>query len=327
MKFSQKLTLVVMYAILSSAATIAQSPKIPETRNAALRYWIAFADLQDLPADAPTQDLLEKTAAGETPWDETKLGPIVEKNEDAILGMQRATALPDCDWGIEYSRGPRASVAHMMNARVLARLNTLYGFCQAANGDSQAAMSTWVAGVKFSQDLAKGGTLIFALAARSALLSNLNAIRITAGSPLSPYARSLATFTLQQLPQTAFDWSDSWELETYAIELGWDSILKSRDPRRAYQGVTGEELKGKFRPPSSDDFTLFRKFMDEVARALKFPPDEASKKLAALRDGEKSLNPLLQNSIPNFEKVNANRAEVQYARDAALRALTAHPQK
>src|SRR5262245_49901992 len=103
MKLSRKLMLAVVSMLLFNAAAFAQSAKIPETRNGGLGYWIAFADMQDLPADKETQSLLEKTAAGEIPWDEAKLGPIVEKNEDAILEMQRATTLPECDWGLEYS--------------------------------------------------------------------------------------------------------------------------------------------------------------------------------------------------------------------------------
>src|SRR5215470_13326189 len=104
---------------LMTDTAFAQTNRIPETRNAALRYWIAFADLQDSPADKETQTLLEKTASGEVPWDEAKLGPIVEKNEDAILGMQRATKLPECEWGLEYSRGPRASIAPVVKARII----------------------------------------------------------------------------------------------------------------------------------------------------------------------------------------------------------------
>ena len=52
----------------------------PETRNAALRYWMAFAEMQDPPANKATQDLLEKTAAGEAAWDERQLGPILDAN-------------------------------------------------------------------------------------------------------------------------------------------------------------------------------------------------------------------------------------------------------
>src|SRR2546427_12612501 len=77
----------------------AQSGAPPETRNAALRYWLAFADLQDPPTDKATAELLEKTAAGEAARDEKKDGPIFDKNEPALWRWERATELPDSDSG------------------------------------------------------------------------------------------------------------------------------------------------------------------------------------------------------------------------------------
>src|SRR5215831_12897885 len=133
---------------------------------------MAFADMEDSPADKATQELLEKTATGEAPWDEAKLGPILDSNEEAIQRMQRATKLPECDWGLEYNLGPRASVSYVSRARVLGRLNTLSGMRLVAKRDPLHAIDTWLAGIKFSQHLAQGGTLLSTLVAKSVLVSN-----------------------------------------------------------------------------------------------------------------------------------------------------------
>ena len=110
--FAQRKKFAAVIALLFAAVMAhAQSNISTETRNAALRYWLAFADIQDPPTDKATADLLEKAAAGEAAWDEPKLGPILDKNETAIWKMQRATKLPECDWGLEYDLGPRASIA------------------------------------------------------------------------------------------------------------------------------------------------------------------------------------------------------------------------
>src|SRR5215471_2252604 len=169
-------TFLLAVACLLLTATANTQTKTSETRNAALRYWMAFADMEDSFADKATQELLEKTAAGEAPWDEAKLGPILDKNEEAIRRMQRATKLPECDWGLEYSLGPRASVAYVSRARVLGRLNTLSGIRLVAKGDSLHAVEAWLAGIRFSQHLAQGGTLLSTLVAKSVLISNMNAI-------------------------------------------------------------------------------------------------------------------------------------------------------
>jgi len=135
MVLTKRLTVAAVFVLISAVAGWGQTKLPPETKNAALRYWLAFADLQDLPTDKATGELLEKTAAGEALWDEAKLGPILDKNESAIWRMQRATKLPECDWGLEYDLGPRASIAYVPKARVLARLNTLDGMRPAAKGD------------------------------------------------------------------------------------------------------------------------------------------------------------------------------------------------
>src|SRR5208283_420502 len=149
--------LSILLTLLASACPAAVPGKLPpETRNAALRYWMAFAEMQDPPADNDVSQLLEKTAAGESTWDEVKLGPILDRNDDAIRIMQRATKLSGCDWGLEYGLGPNASIAYAPRARVLARLNTLYGMRLASKGDSQQALDAWLDGLQFSQHMAKG---------------------------------------------------------------------------------------------------------------------------------------------------------------------------
>src|SRR3989442_2997146 len=91
----------------------AQSGAPPETKNAALRYWLAFADLQDPPTDKATAELLEKTAAGETAWGQTKDGPVLEQNEPAHLRVRAPPQILEGHWGVGYDLGPAASSAYV----------------------------------------------------------------------------------------------------------------------------------------------------------------------------------------------------------------------
>src|SRR5262245_28094916 len=211
MKNMIRIFAVLIGGCLLIAGTSAQTKVLPETRNAALRYWMAFADMQDTSADKATQDLLEKTAAGDVSWDEAKLGPILDKNDEAIQRMQRATKLPECDWGLEYGLGPRASVSYVSRARVLGRLNTLSGMRLVAKRDSLHAMDAWLAGIKFSQHLAQGGTLLSTLVAKSVLVSNMNAIaQASRQGVLSPSEKAAALKTIQALPEWGLNWSSAW---------------------------------------------------------------------------------------------------------------------
>src|SRR5262245_8416134 len=121
-----------------------------ETRNAALRYWMAFAEMHDPPADRSTQELLEKVSIGQASWDEAKLGSIEAAKTETIEAEQLTTTLPGGDLGINYSRGPRATVAYLARARVMARLATLQAMREMAAGDSNRAIEHWLCGIRFS---------------------------------------------------------------------------------------------------------------------------------------------------------------------------------
>ena len=291
----------------------------PETRNAALRYWLAFAEMQDPPADKETSDLLEKTAAGEASWDEAKLGPILDKNEVAIQIMQRATKLPDCDWGVEYSRGAAASIAYVPRARVLARLNTLYGLRLAAKGDVHGAVDTWLDGVRFSQDLAKGGTLIFALVAKTALLSNLNALTQAAEKGTLPAAdKAKVSAAVGALPETVFDWSQALFLEQYGIEIAIEEIKESANPSDHYQQLMGRPAPVSPATLSAPDAAAFTKVMSAAEQAMWLPPDKTDARLKTLQPALDALNPIYRQMIPSFTKVNDTRKRVVAAREKLL---------
>lgn len=305
------------------AATVNAQSKVPtETRNAALRYWMAFADIQDPPADKTTTELLEKTAAGGAAWDEAKLGPILDKNETAIWRMQRATKLPDCDWGLEYDLGPRASIAYVPRARVLVRLNTLYGMRVAAKGETQKAVDTWLAGIRFSQHLSKGGSLIFALVGKMGMISSFRALTETAQTGgLNNAQKKQIESAVRALPETGFDWSEAFWYEQDSLDVAVKQLADSKNPAEYYQEVTGKEPPDKFRVPNGANVAAFHKLTSSVEAALRLKPDAASERLKTLQDSVKTLHPFFQQLMPSFTRVNSARVELQTARANLLKAV------
>jgi hypothetical protein len=323
MKLTRRIALVGICACLCGTASSGQTVNPKETRNAALRYWIAFADLQDLPVDKATQELLEKTASGETPWDESKLAPIIEKNEEAILGMQRATALPDCDWGLEYSRGSRTSIAPVVKARIMARLNTLYGMRLAARGETERAVDSWLSGLRFSQDMAKGGSLIFSLLAKMAMISNLNALQKAAQSGrLGAAQKAQAAAAVGALPETGFDWGNALVYEEASIEISIGEMKKN--PSGYFLEMMGRPGPAGFTAPNSVEAAAYEKWMASVQAALRKTPAQAAGELNTLQDSLKNLHPYFRETTPSLIKINTARTELESIRQAALRALTAN---
>jgi hypothetical protein len=309
--------------LFGAALASAQAKRPTETRNAALRYWMAFAELHDPPADKATAELLEKTAAGEAAWDEAKLGPILDGNKDAILMMQRATKLPECDWGLEYDQGPAASIAYVPRARVLARLNTLYGMRQAANGKTQEAIDTWLTGIRFSQHLARGGSLIFSLIAKMALLSNFNALtQGTQSGGWSNLEQKQVEEAIRVLPETGFDWSEALWYEQNSLDIGARKMAEAENPRAYYEEITGNPAPGLSVIPTSTDATAFHNLMAAAESALRLPPELVEDRLRALQESVKTLHPFYRDTTPSFTNINHARAEVQAARNKLLSTLS-----
>src|SRR5436309_264936 len=178
----------IIVAVITACLLVVRADAQQPTGNAALRYWMAFALLQDPPADTATTDLLQRVADASVPWDEGRLGAILDANAGALEIMRRGSTLRSCDWGVEYDLGPGTPIAHLAKARVLGRLNVLSGMRLATHSQLAEAIDIWLAGVRFSQHLAQGGTLISLLSANSILTPNLNALAANSARPLAPRA-------------------------------------------------------------------------------------------------------------------------------------------
>jgi hypothetical protein len=316
------ITGMLLALLLTAASARAQTDLPPETRNAALRYWLAFADLQDPPSDKATQDLLEKTAVGDAPWDEARLGPILDQNEQAIGEMQRATRLPDCDWGLEYSRGPQASIAFVPRARVLARLNTLDGMRMMAKGQTQKAVEAWLDGIRFSQHLAQGGTLIFKLVAQMSLLSNFAALTGAAqAGRLNDVQKHKIAAAVRALPEDGFDWNEALAFEEAALETAIRQMQQAESPAAYYQEKMGKPAPPNFSIPGPKDLAACRSLFTDAEAALRLPPERTPTRSQEIQARVMQLHPFFQETIPSLVKINAERAEIEASRTRLLSAL------
>lgn len=144
--------------------------------NAALRYWAAFSQLQD--AAMTDQDAKELDSALDKmgPLDLSKYNDVIQKNVPALQIMARGTLLPNCDWGLDYGLGEDLPVDYARKALMLGRLNVLYAMHLFHGGNKDGAISTLAAGLRFSHDVANGGSLFAALVAKDLLSTHLMAV-------------------------------------------------------------------------------------------------------------------------------------------------------
>ena len=313
---------MVLLTVISSRGGSAQVKLPLETKNAALRYWQAFAELKDPPPDPGIQKEMEKVLSGEAPWDEAKLSGIVAANDIALGIMQRATKLPDCEWGVEYSRGPQASIAFVPRAYVLSRLNTLRGIRGMAQGQPQAAVDTWIAGIRFAQDLTKGGSLIFSLTAKSVLILEMHTLTAEAKQGrLNSSQRKQLYAAVKTLPEDGFDWGLAWEMDEAGADVFFAEMQSSKNPAGLFESLMGEPAPKGCVPPSPQQVQAYHGYMSDVAAALRLKPDATKQRLTELDRKAKGICEPIRVAIPSAQRVNDARIEVIAARQALLQAL------
>jgi hypothetical protein len=309
---------MILLCVIFAAAGHAQTKLPPETRNAALRYWLAFAELKDPPADKETQELLQKTLLGNATWDEQKLGPILDANSAALGIFDRASKLPDCEWGLEYGRDVAASIAYVPRSRALAKLNTLRGIREMAKGNSQQAVDAWVNGIHFSDQLTHGGSLILVLIAKETMLPNLQWLTTeTNKGHLNEKQKREVAERLKALPQDVIDWSTAWGVEGAVVQ----QFLNSAKAEAEFEAMTGQAPVKGCVPPSQEELKKFQEYLAQAQATLRASEQEAKVRLEALEVYRKKLCPSEQAMIPSVQKTNEARAQLRAAKDALQQAL------
>ena len=162
----------VLAVLLTIVAAMGQ-PTASLGDNAALRYWAAFSQLQDAGITDQDAKELDEVLDKMAPYDLSKYNDLVKKNTPALETMARGTLLPNCDWGLDYGRGVDTPVDYARKALVLGRLNILYAMQLYHGGNRDGAIATLAAGVRFSHDVAQGGSLFATLVAKDLLVTHL----------------------------------------------------------------------------------------------------------------------------------------------------------
>ena len=134
-----------------------------------------------------TQNLLSATIRGEIPWDENKLGPILDANAGAVQAMQRGAKLPECNWGLDYRLGVSTPGQMVMRARGLERLNHCRGNPRVSEGQGRSSR----------EHLALGNSLFAGCWARRSRYPSLGSERHSDGHSPGDYSvgetRQIAT--------------------------------------------------------------------------------------------------------------------------------------
>lgn len=222
-----KILRVISFIILCSAvplgsAVAQQNEQLGQ--NAALRYWSAFAEMQDSAISDQQAKELNTILDGTAPYQDLKYYELVEKNRAAVETMARGTAIANCDWGLDYALGSDTPVEYVRKALTLGRLNVLYAFHLLQNGDKEGAVHAIAAGVRFSHDVANDGTLFATLVAKNLLAIHIRAMAFALHMELlSSSQKSVLLKSLSQLGPDGLDWQSAVKREFEIPHPGLDA--------------------------------------------------------------------------------------------------------
>lgn len=204
--------MVLSAALACGNASAQQNPRLSD--NAALRYWSAFAQMQDTGITEQQAKEAHAILDGTAPYDDSKYKVLVEKNKPALDTMARGTALPYCDWGVELQMGSQAPVDYARKAALLGRLNIFYALHLVIAGDKDGAVRALQAGLRFSRDVSNGGTLFATVVAQGLIVAHLQAVSgIQHVSGFSAAQRTALQKSIEQLGPEGLDWTAAMKRE------------------------------------------------------------------------------------------------------------------
>jgi hypothetical protein len=322
MKFGLFVGILVVLASAGGARAQAQATFPLETNNAGLRYWTAMAELREPTVDDDaTMNLLSATFAGQMEWDEKKLGPLLDSNLDAIRTMQQATKLPESSFGFDYRHAERTPVWFVMRARRLAQLNGFEGIREMAHGDSRAAVNTWLAGLKFAQDVSRSGPVIVALVAGAMILDSLQPLRNSArqGNLSEEEKKELSAF-VKAMPEDGFDWGLAWGVECAIGEQFLQQLRTSSNPKTLYEKY-GYDVPKRGLPPTTEEIQAYEEYMLAAQAALREPVSKARARAHDLESKMHRLGEPEQLQAAGFSQSNDARVRVATQREELIQAL------
>jgi hypothetical protein len=302
--------------------------------NAALKYWQAFAQIPKL-TDAESTKLRAESLSA--PID-AHSRELTSKADYALRMMQRAAALPRCNWGISFEDGMGVLLPHLPAARTLADLACLRARQRFEDGQNTEALDDLVAAAALGRQVSLDGTLIallvdYAIERRvgDAIAQNLPKLNAEQVKALKTQLDHLPTSdspgkALLRCESETLDWfirevkkvKDKQRLEAFIIEIctmADDSPDKRREKYAKLVEECGGDVKGIIKNAEK-----VRSSYDRIAKKLELPLDEFIKECDSEFKNQAD-NPLFKLLFPSMIKVREAQARTDVYRAMLMAAL------
>ncbi|MCA9281931.1 MAG: hypothetical protein KDA30_07825 [Phycisphaerales bacterium] len=232
--------------------------------NAALRYWRAWSLITEA----------DDTRLGETAWGyesaeefvtTPELVRFIEDKQQAIGLLREAAAMPECDFGVDFDKGPYALLTHLRPMRTSVHLLTLDARLHANTGDTERAVDDLVAAYRMERHMADGSMLINSLVTAATFEATTQTVeRLLDEGLLDAAGRARIDAAL-----AAFDGEDPYGIKlSLATErdvmVAWmrtNVVDQGGEARRDLETMTAEELM-ELSPDERQMVEIFRNSKD-----------------------------------------------------------------
>ena len=147
---SNKLTKLMCLAVILLVSTQSAFAYPPD--NAAVLYYKAFM-LYEEPIEKTREKFYEvlkgKIKPGERPWAQG-LKKYIESQRNVIEHAITASEIPNCDWGLDFSKGTSMQIPHLSAYRKLSQIVIVDAKILAAEGHYRSALSRCLTAYKMS---------------------------------------------------------------------------------------------------------------------------------------------------------------------------------
>ncbi|MEN6427135.1 MAG: hypothetical protein ABFE13_17405 [Phycisphaerales bacterium] len=240
-----------MAAIGCIAMTLAgiATVQAQQTDNAALLYYQTFL-LYEKP-DATMERMLADFRAGTIASNET-IREHLNKNRQVIEYVVRATNIPHCDWGYEYSQGFELTLASPQAVRRITSLILSEAALQAEQGEYRTALDRCMAAYKMSRDAVDKPLVTYLIGIGTSGVTNRMVERVLETMPGDVEALNRLKTQLNQV-QTSFpSMADALTQEAQVCAMsmqkdgipGMVRILEQDDPEFAQSEIRTRLLAG-----------------------------------------------------------------------------------
>ena len=273
-----KIVLAAMALMIFSGDAFCYPPD-----NAAVLYYKACLVIGDPPEEVA--GVMTDAIRGENEINE-QLKEFIESQSSAIELAMAATAIEDCDWGMDYSKGFELLMPHLGHMRKVCKIILLDAQIKAGAGDIEKAMEQSLVCFRIARHIKRDTTIISSLVGISIeQLACENIVTILSKHAVSEELLKHVRDTLKELTR---DYGTMKECLRMEAEIAVNYMRTKNIPELLeVLGVKDDEKTAELDEEMlSKSIEYYRKYMDNMLKTFKLP---YAKAIGQMQEIQKSM--------------------------------------